>query len=530
MGEGNRGKRSGEKLFEAYRVWEVKASRELRLRLRRLYSAIALAAERASEELERKHGETFRREPERFREELIEEASKLAGLPKRLLCYAGEWCKMLAEARGKSRRRTRFTPPPIPLLVRVVGNGEVLHGNTAAAVVLDASRGMLRVPSANIAIRLRPSLVKAVLEDVERFSDVKLTLQLTSRGRLRLVTHRKVKQVWWDGEGKLAVIAVDVNSSHGLYVVAVAFNGEAKLVAQRVFKPPNTTVLRLLAAIMSSYSELGNWSEAVHRFEERRDVRRLRRAGKGSAVEEAPRLAERLRAKMNMTPEKAERIARQVSRKVRKVNEDWIRSVLREMRALVRKLRDQGYLVVIVADVPQAESLRGTKLQRTLLRVTKRLENIAWYEGAKWFEPENNVSGKRCPLCGKEGVEVQRRYYKCTRCGLVWGRDWAAAFNAAKLFLKACRAERQFEALNQWLQSHPRALIHGSRSFPKQAERNAPALVPAPAESRLAGAARGAKRQGGAEAEPPPHINGRESAGQAEGAEPMKTLNGAPDQ
>ncbi|PLJ77033.1 transposase family protein [Infirmifilum sp. SLHALR2] len=466
-GEG-KGSKNGEKLFDAYRVWEVKANRELRLRLRKLYYDIASAVERASEELERKHGDAFRREPGRFREELIEGASRIAGLPKGLFWYAAEWRRMVAEARGKSKRRSRFTPPAVPLLVKVVNGNERLHGGGNAVAVLDASSGMLRVPSASLTVRLRPSLIKAVLEDIQRFSDVKLTLQLTAKGRLRLVAQRKVRPPWWDGDGKLAIVAVDVNSSHGLYLMAFAFDGEVRLIAQRVFKPPNTTLLRLLAALLRSYSKVKCWSEAVERFRERRDVRGLQRTGRSHAVDEALRLAERLRAKINMTPERAEKVAGQASRKVRKLNDDWIRSVLREMRVLVRKLRDQGYLVVIVVDVPRAESLRGSQLQRTLLRVARRLENLALYEGAKWFEPDNNVSGKWCPLCGKEGVEVQKRYYRCTGCGLVYGRDWATTFNAAKLFLKACDTKKQLEALQSWLQSHPRALIHGSLSFPKR--------------------------------------------------------------
>jgi len=465
-GEG-KGSRNGEKRVDAFRVWEVKAGRELRLRLRSLYFSIASAVERACEELEERHGDAFREEPERFSEELIEEASKTSGLPKSLLYYAGEWCRMLAETRGKSKRRSRFTPPPLPLLVRVVSGGKRLHGDGKAAVVLDASRGELRVPSAGITIRLKPSVVRAVLEDIKRFPDLKLTLQVTSRGRLRLVAHRKVRSAWWDGNGRLAVIAIDMNSSHGLYLMAFTFDSEARLVAQRVLKPPNMTLLRLLAAIMTSYSEVKSWSEAVERFRERRDGEKMRREGRGSAVDEALRLAERLRVKINVTPERAERIARQALRKIRKLNDDWIRSTLKEMRGLVRKLRDQGYTVVIVADVPRAESLRGTKLQRTLLRVAERLENLALYEGGKWFEPENNVSGKQCPRCGAWGMELGKRYYKCTGCGLVYGRDWATAFNAAKLFLKACKAERRLEALQNWLQSHPRALIHGA---PKPAE------------------------------------------------------------
>jgi len=461
MSRESKGSKSGEKRVDAYRLWEVKASRELRLRLRSLYYDIASAVERASEALEERHGDAFRREPERFGRELIEEASRLAGLPKGLLWYAVEWCKMLAEARGKSKRRSRFTPPPMPLPVKVINSGERLHGNANAVAVLDASRGELRVPSANIAIRLKPSLVRAVLEDVQRFGDIKLTLQLTAKGRLRLVAHRVVKQVWWDGDGKLAIIALDVNSSHGLYVMTFTFNSEVRLVAQRVFKPPNTTMLRLLAAVMRSYSKVKSWDEAVERFRNRRDVRRLQGEGGGSAVEEALRLAERLRAKINVTPERAERIARQASRKVKKVNDDWVRSVLREMRSLVRRLRDRGYLVVIVADVPRAETLKGSQLQRTLLRVAERLKNLAMYEGAKWFEPEINVSGKRCPVCGSWGVELGKRYYRCTKCNLVYGRDWAACANSARLFLEACDAKKQLEALNQWLRSS-RALVHGA--------------------------------------------------------------------
>jgi len=168
--------KNGEGLADAYRVWEVKASRELMLRLRSLYFSVASAVERASEELERKHGDAFRREPERFSNELIGEASRLAGLPKGLFWYAVEWWNMIAEARGKSKLRGRFTPPLVPLLIKVVSNSDRLYGNANATAVLDASRGELRVPSAGVAVRLRPSLVRAVLEDVQRFGDVKLTM------------------------------------------------------------------------------------------------------------------------------------------------------------------------------------------------------------------------------------------------------------------------------------------------------------------------------------------------------------------
>ncbi|PLJ77447.1 hypothetical protein [Infirmifilum sp. SLHALR2] len=232
---------NGEGLAEAYRVWRIKTSNEERLRLQRLYLRLSSAVRQACKALEERHGDAFREDPEKFSNELIREASKTAGLPKGLFWYAVEWYGMIREARRKSKRRSRFTPPPVPLLVKVVGNGGRLHDNGNAVAVLEASRNELRIPSAGVAVRLRPSLVKAVLEDVQRFGDVKLTLQLTAKGRLRLIAHRVVKQVRWGGEGKLAVIALDVNSSHGLYLMAFTFDSNVRLVAQRVFKPPNTT-------------------------------------------------------------------------------------------------------------------------------------------------------------------------------------------------------------------------------------------------------------------------------------------------
>jgi len=60
-------------------------------------------------------------------------------------------------------------------------------------------------------------------------------------------------------------------------------------VAHRVVKPPNTTMLRLLAAIMTSYSELDNWNEAFQRFKEEKSIEELRRMG--YAVKEVLRIA-----------------------------------------------------------------------------------------------------------------------------------------------------------------------------------------------------------------------------------------------
>ncbi|PLJ76971.1 hypothetical protein [Infirmifilum sp. SLHALR2] len=87
----------------------------------------------------------------------------------------------------------------------------------------------------------------------------------------------------------------------------------------------------------------------------KRGIEELQRTG--YAVEEALRITKRLRAKVILMPERAERVASQASRKVQRVNDDWIRGVLRELRNLVRRRRGQGYTVVIVADVLRAGSL-----------------------------------------------------------------------------------------------------------------------------------------------------------------------------
>jgi len=61
---------------------------------------VSSTVRQACKSLEERHGDAFRKEPERFSEELIEEASRLAGLPKSLLYYAVEWLKNMAWYEG----------------------------------------------------------------------------------------------------------------------------------------------------------------------------------------------------------------------------------------------------------------------------------------------------------------------------------------------------------------------------------------------------------------------------------------------
>jgi transposase len=121
--------------------------------------------------------------------------------------------------------------------------------------------------------------------------------------------------------------------------------------------------------------------------------------------------------------------------------------------------------VAIVVDPIDAQSLRGTPLQGTLLRARRRLENLAAYEGAHFAELR--ASGKLCPLCGAEGVENGHRVFKCPSCGATWDRDRAAVVNLVIRYLKALYREecqdadalRLVDAVQAWLKRHTGFLL-----------------------------------------------------------------------
>jgi len=279
---------------------------------------------------------------------------------------------------------------------------------------------------------------------------------------------------------------MDHNSAYGLFAMVLAFDEKVKLLKQTIRRPPNTTRLRLLAAFFQSLATTRSWSEAERRFVENRP-KGCSEETVTSVLDLARRVAERARVVCHGTvlSGRARRVAEMALRKVRKLNREWMKEVEAELRELVRSLLDGGYHVAIVIDLPDPETLKGTELQRTLLRVARRLRNLCLYEGAEYVEL-NGVSGRKCPLCGGWGEEVQPRYHRCERCGLVWGRDWAACFRAATAYLAMRRAREHAEALLSWLRSHPRSLVHGSRSFPRAVA--APAL-----RGRMAAAGPGAR-------------------------------------
>jgi hypothetical protein len=131
------------------------------------------------------------------------------------------------------------------------------------------------------------------------------------------------------------------------------------------------------------------------------------------------------------------------------------------VRALVREARARGWSVAIVIDPINHESLKGSELQRTLLKPRKLLRNLARYEGVKL--KLYRVSGKQCPNCGSWSVEVGHRRYRCPCCGIEWDRDKCATFWLAKRFLgeyfKEESDDETYIEITGWLRRHPRGLL-----------------------------------------------------------------------
>ncbi len=377
------------------------------------------------------------------------------GLPRGALRYVGE-VRNIIEAcvengrRGGGRRYLRG-PVPALLLMNFVERGRVVYGNRSAVVHIDLDRGVLYSKSLGLSVRLSRSVIKALREELGLDPRPKFALQLSRRG-LRVIAIRRAGRSW--SGGPLLIIAVDVNSRRGFSVLALALDESAKLVYRRCFRPPNGSFNEALAALLRSYASLKDKREAVARWLQRWGLRpRLAH----SVLERFAELCSRMR----LTPSAAGRMASRMLKAASARRKQFLRDFIGVVRGLAREWMGRGYHVAVVVDLPDGESLRSTKLQGTLLRVSKLLENLARYEGLDYLQL-SGVSGKVCPLCGSRGVRVKHRYYKCGKCGLEYGRDWCACYRLARIYLEAGRkvrgAEKMLEALQEWLKQHPRAL------------------------------------------------------------------------
>jgi len=317
------------------------------------------------------------------------------------------------------------------------------RGNKNASCVIDFKRGELRIPSYNIKIPLRSSLVRALIEENELETRPDFVLQVTHSGKLRIIAKRAPPLPHLSAP--LRIIAVDENSRHGFAVAAFDFDGGCKLTHFERLRPGNHSYRRQLTAALQSFASAPSG-------EKRTQLSQL--------------LPEEL--VKALTPERARELTALARRKERRLNNTFVQRFTALVRKLVGEDRRRGAAVVIIIDPINSESLRGTVLQGTLLRARRTLENLARYEGTALIELR--ASGKQCPHCGSWGTEVRRtrcaRVYECHRCGVAWDRDKAATFNLAVAYFeklrkrgnKATLAERALASLRKWLSKHPKAL------------------------------------------------------------------------
>jgi hypothetical protein len=366
-------------------------------------------------------------------------------IPKDLLYYAEEWDEMFENVkrmREEAGKRTLPKTPPLPLLVKfVMPDGEV-RGNTAAPAVIDLRRGELRIPSYGIVQKLPRSLVRALIEENNLNPRPDSVLQVTRKGFLRLVASRYVPA---RVALPLRIIAIDENS----------LNGEALGVWD---------VLRADRIVRSRYEELMPRNRGF--IDKTAALFQSAAAGKAEALEEVKELlrkSSKTEAEIAalLAPEKLADIAAGTKGREERLNKAFAEELTALVRALVREARARGWSVAIVIDPINHESLRGSELQRTLLKPRRLLRNLARYEGVKL--KLYRVSGKQCPNCGSWGVEVGHRRYRCPCCGIEWDRDKCATFWLAKRFLgeyfKEESDDETYIEITGWLRRHPRGLL-----------------------------------------------------------------------
>ncbi|MEM4852516.1 MAG: zinc ribbon domain-containing protein [Thermofilum sp.] len=382
--------------------------------------------------------------------------SRDPSLPKSAFRYHKSWEEEKAVVLEMRERAGKRTPPkrdpPYHLLVKVIKDGKRIHGSDSVPVVVDLGRGELRIPCAGIRVKLQPSLLKALEGELRLDPKPELVVQLTCRGRLRIIAFRSPPK-WWAFREECAdfsvvrleppvrVVAMDVNSVYGIAAVVFDLTEGGVRVPKSPFRlqPPNDTLFLTMAAILRKIAQ--GLPPEPPRDATEEELQRWQ-----WALERVKQLEERAGA---LTTERADRLRRQLERAARIARKRWARKVVHELRQLVRGANGRA---VVAIDVPDPDSLRNSKLQKTYLRVEKLVKNLCRYEGALYRRVR--ASGRACPLCSRWCEEVEHRYYQCPSCGIVVDRDYGGAFNAGLEALPPLLAEE----LRKWLRSHPKAL------------------------------------------------------------------------
>jgi len=371
-------------------------------------------------------------------------------IPKGLVYYTEEWEKMyenVKRMREEAGKRTPPKAPPLHLLVRFVMPDGSMHGKGNASAVIDLRKRELRIPSYGIVQRLRRSLVRALVEENSLEPRPDFVLQVTRRGFLRIVAHRRLRARL---ELPLKVVTIDENSRYG-HSLAHWYISETK-VAMAGFekmRPVNHGFQREVAALLQSFADK-------------------------PCEETKRRLAKFLPPEVlkTLATEGARELAEKTREREKRLNSDFVCELVAKVRTLVRDAVKKGMGALILVEPIDSNSLRGTELQGTLLRGRRRLKNLAVYEGAKVGKV--SASGKTCPRCGTKGVEVvhtkRSRIYECPKCGLRWDRDKGVHYNMiysyfARMVKEECDddsvlAVRVLSALREWLEKHSNILAY----------------------------------------------------------------------
>ena len=410
------------------RVFKLKISKSVKGKLKEFYDMLTSLLPR----------DELPKSAFRYREEW--EDSFLQVVHSRL--KSGKWLrppkKRKSGKKKRKRRKGKRVPkrPPFPLTMRFILSSGERRGRGDAPVVVD-----LRERAEDTLHRRVGSAARALSEGVGGGEQVGAEAQVRRAAvqRRSVADHREAGSGAAPARAPLRIIAVDENSRYGFVVAVFDFDerGYCRLTRFEVFKPPNHGYREKVVSALKSFAD--------------------KPAGALESVRELLPLIP--------TPSDAGRLARKTLARKRRLNNAFVESFVSEVRELVREASQEGAAVVILVDPIDAESLQGTPLQGTLLRVRERLENLARYEGAHFAELR--ASGRYCPFCGAEGVENGHRMFMCPRCGTVWDRDRAAVVNLVLRYLKALYREecqdanliRLADAMRAWLKRHTGFLL-----------------------------------------------------------------------
>ena len=307
---------------------------------------------------------------------------------------------------GSTKKASRVWPV---MLVKFVKEGRRYYGNANASIILDVTRDEIRIPF--LGIRKNTRIVEKIAGELEQLEPrPKFVAQLRhsrdGMGRdVLIITILAFRETKPKRSYKALVLAYDINSRYGVTLVVVKIDEAPKIILLKRYKPPNHGRRRKIAARLQSMGKL----------------------------EEAAR----------------------VRRREKKLNDEFLKSIIADARKLVRHWAAKGFTAYILVDKPERASLNGTRLSGTLSNLSARLENLTQYEGAHYLELR--ASGKYCPVCGKHFVKEERRdgkrIFVCPS-GHRYDRDFAASWNLVLLYFKSRR-----EHVRELLQKlGPRAL------------------------------------------------------------------------